>query len=30
MDGGAAGPDLDHKAHDRVAVRVGHALGGTD
>jgi hypothetical protein len=27
---GTAVPDLDHQAHDRIAVRVGYALGGAD
>ena len=26
----AACPDLDHKPHDRVAVSIGHPLGGAD
>ncbi len=26
----AAGTDLNHEAHDRIPVRIGHALGGTD
>ena len=25
-----AGPDLDHKAHDRIPVSIGHPLGGAD
>jgi hypothetical protein len=27
---GAAGPDLNHEAHNRIPVRVGHALGRAD
>lgn len=30
MDSGAAGPDLDHKPQDRIAVCVSHPLGGAD
>jgi hypothetical protein len=30
MERGAAGPDLDHKPHDRIAVSVGHPFGGAD
>ena len=26
----AAGPDLDHEAHDRIPVGIRHPLGGTD
>jgi hypothetical protein len=27
---GAAGPDLDHKTHDRIAVCIRHPLSGPD
>lgn len=30
VDGRAAGPDLDHKPHDRIPVGVGHPFCGAD